>query len=478
MNLDNELNLMEALIAQHPEGVGRPALGRSYAAAFGHALTWRTLLRRLNLLIAQGRVRAEGEARGTVYLPGPSHVAPSRPRATAPEQARDPSATAQGIRPFRATEVVCAASSPVRLSSGPRSGTTARSSRTYTPGKTWYLSKALRTRLHEIGRTPDAARPAGTYAREIFGRLLIDLAWASSRLEGNTYTRLDTQNLIEFGQRAEGKDATEAQMILNHKAAIELLVEHADAVRFNRYTMLNLHAALSENLLGDPSDEGRLRTRIVNITGTTYTPLAIPQKIEEYFDLLLAKADAITDPFEQSFFVMVQLPYLQPFADVNKRTSRLAANIPLITANLCPLSFVDVPQQAYVDGVLGVYELRRVDLLRDVFLWAYERSAAQYRVVREAIGEPDPLRLRYRPQLADVVRETVLAGAAPRVESLRAWAETHGIAANDQNAFAETALSLLLGLHEGSIARYRIRPSEFADWKSHFDPRRGTAGSE
>jgi len=256
----------------------------------------------------------------------------------------------------------------------------------YTPGKTWYLSKALRTRLHEIGRTADAAQPAGTYAREIFARLLIDLAWASSRLEGNTYTRLDTQNLIEFGQRAEGKDATEAQMILNHKAAIELLVEHADAVRFNRYTMLNLHAALSENLLGDPSDEGRLRTRIVNITGTTYTPLGIPQKIEEYFNLLLTKADAITDPFEQAFFVMVQLPYLQPFADVNKRTSRLAANIPLITANLCPLSFVDIPQQAYVDAVLGVYELRRVDLLRDVFLWAYERSAAQYRVVREAMS--------------------------------------------------------------------------------------------
>jgi hypothetical protein len=135
---------------------------------------------------------------------------------------------------------------------------------------------------------------------------------------------------------------------------------------------------------------------------------------------------------------------------------------------------VDVPQQAYVDGVLGVYELRRVDLLRDVFLWAYERSAAQYHVVREALGEPDPLRLRYRPELADVVRETVLAGAAPRVESLRAWAETHGIAGDDQDAFAETALSLLLGLHEGSVARYRLRPSEFTDWKSRFDSRRLT----
>jgi len=475
MDLDSELNILEGLVAKHPEGIGRPALEQAYAAASGHVISWRTLLRRLDRLIAQGRVQAEGEARGTVYLPGRARVAPSLSLTAASEPARDDMGNA-GYPPLSRSGSrvrVLVARPPIER---PPVGYDGAFLEAYTPGKTWYLSKALRTRLHEIGRTADAAQPAGTYAREIFARLLIDLAWASSRLEGNTYTRLDTQNLIEFGQRAEGKDATEAQMILNHKAAIELLVEHADAVRFNRYTMLNLHAALSENLLGDPSDEGRLRTRIVNITGATYTPLAIPQKIEEYFNLLLTKADAITDPFEQAFFVMVQLPYLQPFADVNKRTSRLAANIPLITANLCPLSFVDIPQQAYVDAVLGVYELRRVDLLRDVFLWAYERSAAQYRVVREAMGEPDPLRLRYRPELADVVRETVRAGAAPRVESLRAWAENHGVAGGDRDAFAETALSLLLGLHEGSIARYRIRPSEFTVWKSRFDASGRTAG--
>jgi hypothetical protein len=96
--------------------------------------------------------------------------------------------------------------------------------------------------------------------------------------------------------------------------------------------------------------------------------------------------------------------------------------------------------------------------------------------VREALGEPDPLRLRYRPELAEVVRETVLAGAAPRVELLRAWAETHSVAGGNRAAFAETALSLLLGLHEGSIARYRIRPSEFTVWKSRFDAGRPTAG--
>ncbi|HEX8241953.1 MAG TPA: Fic family protein, partial [Longimicrobium sp.] len=310
--------------------------------------------------------------------------------------------------------------------------------------------------------------PAGTYAREIFGRLLVDLSWASSRLEGNTYTRLDTLNLLEFGQRAEGKDLSDAQMILNHKAAIEFLVDHADRAGFNLYTFQNLHAALAENLLGDPDDEGRLRTRIVEISGTTYRPLGVPQAVEEFFRQMLAKADAIPDPFEQAFFVMAHLPYLQPFTDVNKRTSRLAANIPLIRANLCPLSFIDVPEHAYVEGLLGVYELRRMDLLRDVFVWAYERSCAQYRVVRDNIGEPDPLRLRYRTELGTAVRETVLAGGPPRAELLRAWAEAHAIPAADVEGFAERALALLLSLHVGNLHRYGIREDEFTVWRSRF----------
>ena len=98
--------------------------------------------------------------------------------------------------------------------------------------------------------------------------------------------------------------------------------------------------------------------------------------MEECFDRILARLRDIDDPFEQTFFAMVQLPYLQPFEDVNKRLSRVAANIPLIRANLAPLSFSQVPRSLYIEGVLGVYELNRVELLRDVFLHAYRRSAA------------------------------------------------------------------------------------------------------
>jgi hypothetical protein len=83
--------------------------------------------------------------------------------------------------------------------------------------------------------------------------------------------------------------------------------------------------------------------------------------------------------------------------------SRLAANIPLIKRNLAPLSFTDVPGQTYTEAVLGVYELNKIDLLKDVFMWAYERSAARYAAVRQSLGEPDPFRLRYREQFRELI---------------------------------------------------------------------------
>jgi fido (protein-threonine AMPylation protein) len=319
-----------------------------------------------------------------------------------------------------------------------------------------------------VGATPGENRPAGTFARDILSRLLIDLAWASSRLEGNTYTRLDTQNLLEFGQRAEGKDAKEAQMILNHKRAIELLVSSSDRIGFNNATLLSVHAALSENLLGNPRDEGRLRETPVDIGGSTYTPTAIPQLIHECFERILETVNVIPDPFEQALFAMVQIPYLQPFIDVNKRTSRLAANIPLIVGNLCPLSFIDVPESAYVEGTIAIYERRRVELLRDVFIFAYERSAAQYRVVRESLGQPDPIRLRYRDAITDAVASVVRAGTAPSLAIFEEQANDLGMPIADRDAFAEAALNILLSLNEGSATRHGLTPGEFAAWRRKF----------
>ena len=449
------------------------------------SLSRRTLSRRISALLAADRIHRRGEARSTRYMHGPAPAVQGPRRVEREGRASDAQPTAVAIAPVsKASEsagqfetpdgVVTTELSPVARDildyvSRPAAarapcGYERRLLGDYVPNETAYIPDKTKVHLHKIGKPIVAERAAGTFARDILGRLLIDLSWASSRLEGNTYSRLDTERLIQFGQEAEGKDAKETQMILNHKTAIELIVQgNADEVGINPFTLLNLHALLSENLMADPEASGRLRRRPVDVSGTVYTPLAIPQVIEECFTQILTKARAIGDPFERAFFLMVQLPYLQPFEDVNKRVSRLAANIPLIRADLCPLSFVDVPERAYIAGTMGVYEMTRVELLRDVFVWAYERSCQRYVVIRDSVAEPDRFRMRYREALVEVVSQIVREKKQPTVDEIRALAE-RAVEPRDVPRFVDLAVQDFQRLTEFNIARYRLRPSEYYDW--------------
>ncbi len=340
----------------------------------------------------------------------------------------------------------------------------------YVPNTTSYLNLQEKRKLAETGRTTTGDQPAGTYARQVLNRLLIDLSWNSSRLEGNTYSLLDTQRLLLEGTATPEKSARETQMILNHKEAIEFLVQNADdSIGFNRYTIQSLHALLSNNLLGDPGASGRLRSFGVGITGSVFTPLGTPQQIEEMFDLVLEKATAIRDPFEQAFFAMVHLPYLQPFDDVNKRVSRLAANIPLNRHNLAPLSFTGVPQDVYVSGLLAVYEQNDVRLLKEVFLWAYERSAARYAALRQTLGEPDPFRLKYREQLRAVIREIIMGGLSRADAPGQIKHAASFLPEPDQQRFTEAVETELLSLHDGNFARYQVTPNQYRAWKAVWE---------
>ncbi len=337
----------------------------------------------------------------------------------------------------------------------------------YEPNVTWYLPADVRERLRRMGQTDAmSGLPAGTYVRKVLDRLLIDLSWNSSRLEGNTFSLLETERLLQAGRDGDPTRVLEARMILNHKEAIEFLVEAHEETGLNRYTIMNLHDLLSNGLLRDPSMEGRLRSRAVGIGGSKYVPLDVPQLIEQHFVELLDKAARIEDALEQSFFLMVHLPYLQPFEDVNKRVSRLAANIPLIRENMAPLSFTGVPVSDYVDAMLAVYELNRVDLLRELFVRAYEDSAGRYSAVVSSLAAPDPVGVRYHEELRSVVREVVQGRLDKTAAALhvRHWARD-GIAPADRPRAIELAEEQLLGLHEHKTARYRLRPSEFAAWQ-------------
>ena len=436
---------MEAVRARGSAGV------QDIARALGQKIAPRTLQHRLKSLVAAGRLAPEGKGRATKYRVAEAAAAEARREAVLPL-----SKVAREIQKY--VRQPQEARKPVGYNRGFLDS--------YRPNESAYLSAAERKHLREVGTPKVAVEAAGTFARQMLQRLLIDLSWNSSRLEGNTYSLLDTQRLIAFGQEAEGKEKIDAQMILNHKDAIEFLVGSAEDIGFNRYTILNLHALLANNLLADPSAAGRLRHIEVGIGGSVYQPLGVPQLIEECFDQILATAAAVEDPFEQAFFFMVQSPYLQPFDDVNKRVSRLGANIPLIRANLTPLTFMDVSRRIYNDAMLGIYELNRTELLREIFMWAYERSAARYATARQVLGEPDPFRLRHRAALGEIVGEVVRGGLNKKkaIALVAAWTQEN-IDADEREQFREMAESELLALHEGNFARYRISPAAFKAWR-------------
>jgi hypothetical protein len=463
------LDRIEAVLQEHPEGLQRPEIRDVLKTQYNEAPSDRTLRRRLERLESEGRLVRKGKSRAVRYHATDGGAGPpplTRGLGAEPlpvEQDEDDAEGAIALSP-EGREV----QRLVRLPRQQREPCTydRKFLEDYVPGKTWYLPEEIRDELMATGETPNPERPPGTNARDVLDRLLIDLSWASSRLEGNTYSRLDTQNLLEHGIHAEGKSQQEAQMILNHRAAIRMLVDNVDEIDFDRRTLLGLHATLAENLVANPGDEGALRQRPVDISHTVYRPSGLPQIIRECFDLLLAKVSGISDPFEQAFFLMVHIPYLQPFIDVNKRTSRIAANIPFIKGNLCPLSFVDVPHETYIEATIGIYERKDTALLRDLFVWAYRRSCNQYRVLREALGEPDTVRFHYRDQLADLVRETVHSRARIKRNDFRGWALVHDIRKEDQEAFVERAMDILLNLTEGVAGRYGLSNEDVDAWRA------------
>ncbi len=444
--------LLQAL-SQYPQGAGIETLEATLALPANR----RTLQRWLTALVEDGRIIREGRARAVRY-----RITEFAASTDVLAQTSDSPVYAFPLS-VAGNQIAAHVRQPLHLRQPV--GYRREFLDAYRPNQTCYLPAAMRIELSSLGSL-NVNEPAGTFARRLAHRLLIDLSWNSSRLEGNTYSLLETERLIAEGKPASGKNALDAQMILNHKQAIEFLIDAAAEISFNRHTIFNLHGLLADNLLEDPEAIGRLRSIAVGIGHTTFLPLEGPQRIEECFEQVLSTAAAIDDPFEQAFFALVHLPYLQAFEDVNKRVSRLAANIPLIKSNLCPLSFVDVPRDIYISALLGVYELNRIELLRDVFVWAYRRSCSRYSAVRQTLGEPDPLRFRYRQWVIDAISGVV----RDRLNKQQAVAFIRNLATaqipqSDRERFIEIVETQLISLHEGSIARFRLRPSEFRAWR-------------
>lgn len=336
----------------------------------------------------------------------------------------------------------------------------------YVPNKTIYVPFDHRQSLLASGQRLDSRLAAGTYARQIYQRLLIDLSYNSSRLEGNTYSELDTKRLVEEGISAVGKVHAETVMIMNHKEAILFLVENAKEVQPSPFTIYNLHHLLSQDLLANPLACGNVRSIEVTIGNSAYKPLNNPHLLKEMLELLLLKARKIDNAFEQSFFLLVHLSYLQAFEDVNKRTARLACNIPFIKDNLCPLSFTEIRQDDYLAALLVLYETNDIGPLLDLFCWAYLRSCNQYQVVKESIGEIDAFRIQYRQQRKEVMGQVVrnnLHGLDVETH-IEDYCRENKIEERDK--FVAAALADLGSLHAGAIIGLGITQGQFDAWNS------------
>ncbi|MFM1884940.1 MAG: hypothetical protein RL026_97 [Pseudomonadota bacterium] len=450
-----------ASLSASPSGIGLAELRKAHPS-----VAPRSLQRWLAAWVATGRVTATGEARARRYSAsalryGRGNVAVSAGPAGrwhVAEPAADDIPLSADAR-----DVLQAVRRPVtqRPVVDHDAGFLAR----YQPNRSFYLSLGLRRQLRGMGELHPDQTPTGTYGRDLLERLLIDLSWASSHLEGNAYSLSDTARLIEAGQAASGRAAEETRMILNHKQAIEFLLDNRQATGCNRYTLLNLHTLLVDGLLRNPADEGRVRQHAVRIGSSSYQPCPLPAVVEQQFDLLLSKAAAIEDPYEQSFFLLVHLPYLQPFADGNKRTARLAANLPLFRAALCPLTFIGVPPAAFSRGILGVYEMTRVELLRDLYVWAYGRSVQEYQTLLRTLSEPDPLRLAWRAFIRATIRTVVLQPQGDDLALIRAEVEAQVPAALRQDVEG-LVIEELRRIHEGVLARYGLTPAALRTWQA------------
>jgi Fic family protein len=334
----------------------------------------------------------------------------------------------------------------------------------YQPNVTYYLTQQQREKLAETSAQFLGEVPAGTYTEKIFNRLLVDLSYNSSRLEGNTYTLLETEKLVLKGKASVNKLNAEKLMILNHKEAIKFLINGINRIEISPDNVRTIHYLLADSLVS-ASDAGQIRKEVVRVSGTTYAPLENSATLENILELICNKARDIDDPFEQSFFLLVHLAYLQCFIDVNKRTARIAANIPLVRNNLIPVSFKYIAKEDYISSVIATYEFHDVTPLAELYVWSYLHSCKDYNDTTTAMGI-DVFRARYREQrrqvMAEIINQLVL-GAEIKAHVMK-FASLE-IDAEDRERFVNDVLKELAHLESFKLVGMGVSSQQFKTWQ-------------
>ena len=208
-----------------------------------------------------------------------------------------------------------------------------------------------------------------------FERLLIEFSWKSSRIEGNTYSLLETERLLKEQQETAGHTKEEAIMLLNHKKAFEFIWKNPK--EFTRLTQQHIeyvHQLLIKNL----GVQTGFRLRPVGITGTVYEPLDNQHQIQEAIEKMIQVVNKQQDPFSMALVAMVLLAYIQPFEDGNKRASRLMGNALLLGHKTCPLSFRSINEIDYKKAIILFYEQQSLLFFKKLFIEQFIFSVDHY----------------------------------------------------------------------------------------------------
>jgi Fic family protein len=211
--------------------------------------------------------------------------------------------------------------------------------------------------------------------RKEWERLIIELSWKSSEIEGNTYTLLETEALLREMRFAKGKDKAEAQMILNHKKALDFILANK-----NYFADINLDKIIkTHELLTEKVDIKKdFRDHPVGITGTIYRPIPKRKDIEDAMKKLIEKLSAITNPFVRAFIVLIMIAYIQPFEDGNKRTSRIIANAILYANDKTMLSYRNIDTIEYKKAMILFYEQNNISYMKEIFIQQFKFAVENY----------------------------------------------------------------------------------------------------
>ena len=211
--------------------------------------------------------------------------------------------------------------------------------------------------------------------RKEMERLGVDLSWKSSQIEGNTYSLLETERLLKEKQTAQGKTKEEAVMLLNHKDALDFILDNPDYLKeFTIRRLEDIHSILTKELgVGNG-----IRKRRVGITGTNYRPLDNEFQIREALEDTCKLINAKEDVFEKALLALVLLSYIQAFTDGNKRTARISSNAILLAWGYCPISFRTVDSVDYKKAMLMFYEQNNIVAFKQIFIEQYEFAVKNY----------------------------------------------------------------------------------------------------